>query len=91
MAQAGTQAECIKVAVRCRPINSDETAKGFKSVIKVDEGAGEILVPDLKNMVSNKISNSRPVTPPNSQAPQKYTHSTLPLVSILIKMRSTTK
>lgn len=42
--------ECIKVSVRCRPLFSFETAKGFKSIVKSDEKHAEIIVPDLKNM-----------------------------------------
>lgn len=41
--------ECIKVAVRCRPLFGFEKNKGFKSVVDTDDKRAEILVPDMKN------------------------------------------
>lgn len=47
---ATTSAECIKVAVRCRPLFGFEKAKNFKSIVLTHEKEAEISVPDLKNV-----------------------------------------
>lgn len=36
--------ENIKVAVRCRPLNSKERESNFKMIVEVDENRGEIIV-----------------------------------------------
>jgi kinesin family member 3B len=41
--------ECVKVAVRCRPMASSEVAKGFKAVVDVAPERGEIVVHSHKD------------------------------------------
>ena len=36
--------ECVKVAIRCRPMNSKENEAGHVQVVKINNKAGEIYV-----------------------------------------------
>ena len=36
--------ECVRVAVRCRPMSSDEISKGMQCIVLVDEKRGEVLI-----------------------------------------------
>lgn len=40
--------ECVKVVVRCRPLNSDEKADNRQVIVTVDEKRGEIRIKNLK-------------------------------------------
>ena len=40
--------ECVKVVVRCRPLNSDEKAYNRQVIVTVDEKRGEIRIKNLK-------------------------------------------
>ena len=42
--------ECVKVAVRCRPMSSKEVDKGFKEIVEVVEERGEIRVHNQKDI-----------------------------------------
>jgi hypothetical protein len=41
--------DAVKVAVRCRPMNSKEKKSGFFDVVHVDESRGEIHVQNPSN------------------------------------------
>jgi len=41
--------ECVKVVVRCRPMNSTEREDGHKQIVKVDEKRNEIQIENMKN------------------------------------------
>jgi kinesin family protein 3/17 len=41
-APATTKTECVRVVVRCRPLNAKELADGRASIVRVDSGAGKI-------------------------------------------------
>ena len=40
--------ECVKVVVRCRPINSDEKNDNRKVIVMVDEKRGDIRIKNIK-------------------------------------------
>ena len=44
--------ECVKVAVRCRPINSKEKDRGCQVIVDVDTGYSQIL---LKKPASGEV------------------------------------
>lgn len=41
---AGENNECVKVAIRCRPMNTKELDAGHTQVVKINEKQGEIFV-----------------------------------------------
>ena len=40
--------ECVKVVVRCRPMSSDELASGYKRVVDMDLGLGQVILSNPK-------------------------------------------
>jgi hypothetical protein len=40
--------ECVKVVVRCRPLNSTEISDSRQVIVAVDEKRGEIKIQNLK-------------------------------------------
>jgi len=40
--------ECVKVVVRCRPLNSTETADNRQVIVNVDDKRGEIKIKNIK-------------------------------------------
>lgn len=40
--------ECVKVAVRCRPMSSKEVEAGYETVVHINEERGEVIVTNPK-------------------------------------------
>lgn len=45
-----TDKECVKVAVRCRPLSSNEVKKNFEAIVDVFPERGEIIVHNKKDV-----------------------------------------
>lgn len=54
--------DAVKVAVRCRPMNSKEKKSGFFDVVHVDESRGEIHVQNPANPNVNSKHHELPQT-----------------------------
>lgn len=48
--------ECVKVMVRCRPMNSKETARGSQSICNIDKPTNQVILrPNEEGGPSEKI------------------------------------
>lgn len=46
---AQSSAECVKVALRCRPMSSKEVQEGFQEIVFIDTSKGEVYLKDPDN------------------------------------------
>lgn len=44
MAEPSSASECVKVAIRCRPMSSNENKEGYQDIIHMDPSKGEVYI-----------------------------------------------
>ena len=72
-------AECVKVMVRCRPMNENETSRRCQSIMEFDEKARTASIQDPREEQNNRLFTYDAVF--NSETAQQriYETSTFPI------------
>ncbi|KAL4472345.1 hypothetical protein ABPG72_002828 [Tetrahymena utriculariae] len=73
-------AECVKVMVRCRPMNKDEKSKNCQSCIGIDKEINQITLSKPGESDKQKVHTYDDVFAPDSTQQQIYESTAFPLV-----------
>lgn len=77
--------ECVKVAVRCRPLNSKEKDMGAKNVIKIEDKLKQVLLQKDGNVDDNRNFTYDFVYGIDSNQQQVYDDSAFGLVESVLE------
>jgi hypothetical protein len=79
--------ECVKVVVRCRPLNSTEIADNRQVIVAVDQKRGEIKIQNLKGDTgeAEKVFAFDKVFDSNSNQEQVYKDTAFPIVESVLE------
>ena len=79
--------DCVRVVVRCRPLNEKEKGQGFKSIAKIDEVRGQVQVvnPNAPRGEPPKTFTFDTVFAPGSKQTDVYNQTARPIVDAVME------
>lgn len=79
--------ECVKVIIRCRPMNSKEKEEGRKNIVFVDQKKGEISVQNPKGDASEppKVFTFDSTYQPGCHQEEIYNQTAYPIVESVLE------
>jgi len=78
-------AECVKVMVRVRPMNSKENQSGFHNCVKIDQQLNQIVIMKPNDRESEKTFTFDTVFTPDALQQSIYEQSAFPLVESVVE------
>ena len=77
--------ECVKVALRCRPMADGERKDGHKEIVKVLPERGEVIVKSPKGSEDDRVYTFDMVFEPTCEQESIFKQSALPIIESVLE------
>lgn len=82
---SGNDPECVKVALRCRPLSDSERTEGHKEIVRITPERGEVLVKSSKSDETDKMYTFDMVFEPSCEQESIFKQAALPIIESVLE------